>query len=190
VRGLGCGHRIAPVLERLDKIDGVTASSANYTGTLIRISVAAAANREGIADEVRKELSADDREPTRLQGDRLTEALRKEEWRGIGQIGELSAIEFRTLALARVRAFAEGEGLAEGVADKLLRLAEAEWDRLARSAEAKGTAQPPHKTDWVGRCSQFALAFFEQAKELLTADQLERLKQRLPSQARGRLSPE
>ena len=162
------------MLERLDQIDGVEASSANYTGTMIRISVSTAATREKVAEVVQKDLSAGNRKPARLNGVELKEALRKEEWRAIQQIGQLSAIEFRTLALGRVKAFVEAEKLGEGVADKLLQLAEREWERLAEVNDSKEAKTPPH---WKGRYSQFATVFCEQARELLTADQRERLSQ-------------
>lgn len=179
MRGLGCGHRIAPVLERLDKIDGVEASSANHTGTLIRISVKAGASRETVEAAVQKDLTAGKGNPTRLVGEELRKALQDEEWRGIDQIGQLSAIEFRKLNLDRVKAFVEEEKLGKDVADKLLKLAETEWDRLAKAAETKEGSQPPHEADWKGRCEQFGKAVAEQAKELLAAEQLERLRQAL-----------
>src|SRR5262245_37136372 len=38
VKGIGCGHMLRPVLASLDTVSGVTASAANYTGTMLRIS--------------------------------------------------------------------------------------------------------------------------------------------------------
>lgn len=143
-------------MERLDKIDGVEASAANPTGTLIRISVNATASKEKVAEAVEKELAADNGNPTRLVAEKLTKALKEEEWRGIDRIGQLSAIEFRKLNLDRVKAFSEQEKLGKDVADRLLKLAEEEWDRLKKTAEAKEGNQPPYRTDWKGRCDQFA----------------------------------
>jgi hypothetical protein len=91
----------------------------------------------------------------------------------------LSAIEFRKLNLDRVKAFTEQEKLGKDVADKLLKFAEAEWDRLAKEAEAKEGNLPPHKADWSGRCGEFAKMVVEQAKGLLAPDQLDRLHQAL-----------
>jgi hypothetical protein len=173
------------VLERLDKVDGVEASSANHTGTLIRISVKAGASREKVAAAVQNDLTASKGNPTRLMGEELRKTLQDEEWRGIDEIGQLSAIEFCKLNLDRVRAFADDEKLGKDVADKLLKLAETEWDRLAKEAEGKDRNLPPHKADWRGRCEQFAKAVGEQAKELLTAEQLERFRQALTFRVRG-----
>ncbi|MBX9584979.1 MAG: hypothetical protein K2X87_32135 [Gemmataceae bacterium] len=163
------------MLERLDKIDGVEASAANHTGTMFRITVKAGAEREKVAEAVQKDLAADNRNPTRITGDGLAKALKDEEWRDITRIGQLSAAEFRKLNLDRVRAFAEGEKLDKDVADKLLKLAETEWDRLVKEADTKGGVRPPHRTDWRGRCGEFAKVLVEKSKGLLTEDQRDRL---------------
>ncbi len=181
VKGIGCGHRLAPVLERLDKIDGVEASSANYTGTMIRITAKAGSDREKVAEAVQKDLAADKRNPTRITGDGLAKALKDEEWRGIDKIGQLSATEFRKLNLDRVRAFTVEEKLDKDVADKLLKLAETEWDRLMTEADTKEGNQPPHRTDWRGRCGEFAKVLVEKSKGLLTEDQHDRLGKSLTS---------
>lgn len=54
VKGIGCGHMLQGVLASLDKIDGVQASSANYTGTMIRVSMTPATNRDKVIEAVRK----------------------------------------------------------------------------------------------------------------------------------------
>jgi copper chaperone CopZ len=179
VKGIGCGHRLAPVLERLNKLEGVEASSANHTGTMLRVSVKTAAEREKVAAVVEKDLAADKRQPNRLTADELRKALKAETWRGQERVRELSAIEFRKLALDRVEAFSKSEKLADDVSAKLLSVAEKEWDRLAKAADTTEANQSPRKTDWRKRGSEFSKAFCEQAKELLTADQLNRLSQML-----------
>ncbi len=161
------------MLERLDKLDGVTASSANHTGTMIRVSVSAAADREKLAAEARTVLSAGSKKPTRLDGEEFTKALRGEKWRDLGRIGELSAIEFRKLALDRVRKFAEEEKLGSDLTEKLVTLAGEEWDRLATGVDPK---LPPHRADWSGRCKKFGGEFSGKAKGMLTGPQYERLK--------------
>lgn len=128
---------------------------------------------------VQNDLTTDKRNPARLMAEKLTKALQEEKWRGIDRIGQLSAIEFCKLNLDRVKAFAEEEKLSKDVADKLLKLAEQEWDRAVKAAETKEKNTPPHKTDWKGRCDQFAKVVVEQAKDLLTAEQLDRLRQSL-----------
>jgi hypothetical protein len=86
------------VLARLDEIDGVERSYANRAGTLLRLSVAASADPDRVTGEALRALG-NRRNPTRLADDERDQALGQEEWRGADRIDELSAIEFRTLAL-------------------------------------------------------------------------------------------
>jgi hypothetical protein len=163
------------VLEQLNTIDGVTASSANYAGTLVRVAMTPAADRDKVTEEVRKLLSA----PAWLTGHDLQVALRQEEWREFHQIGQLSAIEFRTLAIGWVKGFVEAEHIGDGAADQLLDLAERVWHRLIELTDRTEEKLPPHQMDWRGRCRRYAAEFGEQAKDLLTVDQRDRIKQLL-----------
>jgi hypothetical protein len=172
VKGLGCGHRIAPVLARLDKIEGVEKNSANRTGTMLRVSVVLLADRDKVADAVRQMLAKDNRNPVLLAGDEFKEALVKEEW---GSPGDLSAIEFRTFALHRIKTFAEAEKLDKEASSKLVKIAEQQWERMAKGGDCCGKVKQPG--DWVAQFKQFAASVPDQAKELLTADQTERLRQ-------------
>src|SRR5262249_24403232 len=85
---------------------------------------------------------------------------------------ELSAIEFQTLATREVRAFAEAEKLDENTTDRLVEMAEEEWERQAKAA---ANAERP---DWSARGAAVAGAFIDRAKGVLTAEQLERLKEK------------
>lgn len=135
------------MLEHLNTIDGVLASSANYSGTLVRVVVTATANREKVADEVDKHLSASDRKLAWLTGHDLQMALQTEDWRELHQIGQLSAIEFRTLTRAWVKGFAEVEGFATAAADQVVDLAMKAWDRLIEVADRTEEKRPPHQMD-------------------------------------------
>lgn len=168
-------------MERLDKIDGVKGSSANHTGTMLRISVKTGTDRDKVAEVVQKRLAGDNRDPVRLKDDDLKAALENERWRTKEQIGELTAIEFRKLTLERIKDFIQSERIAEETAGKLLKVAVARWDRLAQQAEVKEPKQLPHKIDWKWRCREFATAFTEDAKGLLTADQQQRFRQLVDS---------
>jgi hypothetical protein len=184
VKGLGCGHRIAPVLARLNKIEGVEKSFANRTGTLLRIAVLPLADRDKVAAAVREDLAKDDRKPVSLVGNELKEALAKEKW---GSPGDLSAIEFRTLALHRVKTFAQSEKLGKDAADKLMKLAARQWDCMKPDEDCckdccKSEQQP---ADWLAQFKQFAAAMPDQAKGLLTAEQAQRLKNTLTSRLRA-----
>jgi hypothetical protein len=86
------------VLARLDEIDGVERSYANRAGTLLRLSIAASADPDRVSGEALRVLG-DRRNPTRLGDDERDQALGQEEWRGADRVGELSAIERRTLIL-------------------------------------------------------------------------------------------
>lgn len=154
-------------------------SAANHAGKLIRVSIKTGTSRERVAGAVERELLALKGTPTRLTATESTKALQDEIWRGIDRIGELTAIEYRTISLDRVRAFVEQEKLDAEASDKLQRLAENQWDRLARSAPTKRGDGHPQKTDWQDRCAQFTKAMMEETTELLSADQRDRLRQEL-----------
>jgi hypothetical protein len=172
VKGLGCGHRIAPVLARLNKIEGVEKSFTNRTGTLLRISVAPSADRDKVAAAVRDDLTKDNRKPVLLEGEELQQTLAKEKW---GSPGDLSAIEFRTLALYRVKTFAQTEKLDKDTMPQLLKLAARQWDRLAQGEDCC----KQQSADWLTRFHSFAATLAESAKELLSAEQAKRLQEAL-----------
>jgi hypothetical protein len=171
VKGIGCGHRLAPVLDRLDKIDGVEKSSANWTGTMLRISVVSSADRDKVATAVCEDLTKDNRKPLPLAGEEFKKALVTEKW---GSPSELSAFEFRTLALRRVKTFTESEKLDKETSSKLMKIAEQQWERMAKGIDCCKKEQQP--ADWLDRFKQFAALVPDQTKELLTAEQIERLK--------------
>jgi hypothetical protein len=172
VKGLGCGHRIAPLLARLDKVEGIEKSSANRTGTMLCISVASSADRDKVAEATREILIKDNRKPVLLSGGELKQALANEEW---GSPGDLSAVEFRTFALHRVKSFAEAEKLDKEATGKLVKIAEQQWERMGKGGDCCGKVKQPG--DWVAQFKQFAASVPDQAKELLTAEQVERLRQ-------------
>jgi hypothetical protein len=174
VKGIGCGHMLRPVLASLDKIEGVQASATNYTGTMIRVTLTSTSDRAKVAEKVRKVLA--DNEPVALAGDELRLALAKEQWRETGRVGELSAIEFRAMALYRIKSFAQEEKLNKDTTDKLTKMVHDQWERLAQEAK-KGNATQPE--DWAKRCKKSIPVLLARAKEVLTDDQLERFKKAL-----------
>lgn len=173
VKSLGCGHRLAPVFARLEKIAGVEKTRSNVPGTMIRVSIAASADREKVAEAVLKDLTEDTRSPLRLNDEELKQSLEKEQWR---LPDELSSIEFRTLALDRVKGFADAAKLNQGVTDKLMKTTGELWDRLAQPAITK---QSSGNTDWTAFGAEFIKALDEQTKGLLSTDERERLQQAL-----------
>jgi hypothetical protein len=106
VTGLGCGHRLAPVLAALKQIDGVEQALANRAGTLLCIAFAPGADHQKVTAAAAKLLTKERFHPIPVPDADLQNVLDKEEWYLPGQ---LSAIEFRTLALGLVQSFAEGQ---------------------------------------------------------------------------------
>ena len=89
------------MLARLDRIEGVERSYTDGTGTLLRLSVAASADPDKVASEAVGVLG-EERTPSRLAGKEFDETLAQAEWRDAGRVRELSAIEYRTLAVRRL----------------------------------------------------------------------------------------
>ncbi len=161
------------MLEQLDQINGVTTSSANHSGGIIRISVADDALRADVAKKAHLVLAANDAKPSRLSGDKSIKALTQETWRGIDRINELSAIEFRTIIIDRLKMFAKNEKMSQEVTDQLIKIAKNSWEAQAKSIDIK---VPPHKTGWTKHCRSVADAFIEEAKPLLSDAQVRDLK--------------
>lgn len=166
-------------MERLNKINGVAESAANHAGKLIRVAIKPQASREEVAAAVEKELQALKGAPTPLSGADLTKALQDETWRGLDRIGELAAIEYRTVNLERVKAFSDQEKLESELSTKLLKLAENQWDSLAKEADGKQGNVSVNNVDWSERSAEFQRALTKEATALLTPDQLDRLRQEL-----------
>ncbi|QDV90787.1 hypothetical protein RAS2_18700 [Phycisphaerae bacterium RAS2] len=165
-------------MAQLEKVDGVEKAFANRSGRLIRATVSSAADREEVAGRLLKVLAVGTRKPVRLTGKEVKRALDKEEWRAAERVGELSAIEFRTLALRRVAEFVQEERIEKAKAEKLTEVAEEEWDRLVNRT-ASEDPKDPGKTDWSGRFRQFADVVAKRTESILTVGQIERLKRSL-----------
>ena len=185
VKGIGCGHLLQPVLASLDKLDGVEASATNYTGTMLRVSVINANDRAKVAEKVRKVLA--DNKPVALAGEDLKLAVEKEQWRETRRVGELSAIEFRTLALYQIKTFAHAEKLDKGTAAKLTQLAEDHLQRLLQEARKEKGILPEELGN---RCKKSIPAFLTQARKVLNDEQLERFRKMLFTPCRGEDRPE
>jgi hypothetical protein len=187
VKGIGCGHMLYPVLSGLDKLDGVAGSSANYTGTLVRVTLAPGADRAKVEAAARKALAEDAGEAVPLTGGDLRRALDQEHWRGASRIGELSAVEFKAMALYRIRKFVAAEKLDQVTANKLVAIAEGQWQRVTKEAAAAGKSPTP--MEWGRRCKQAMPAVLADAKGVLTAEQTERLKEAFATPCRGEDRP-
>jgi hypothetical protein len=187
VKGIGCGHMLQSVLASLDRVGGARASSANYTGTMIRVSLSHGAPACRVREAVRRVLARENYKAVRLAGDELKRALDQEQWREAARIGELSAIEFHTLASHRVQTFARSEKLDKKTADRLLAIAEQQWARICNEAANDGATQPE---DWRKRMRAALPAFVERAREVLTVEQVEVLEQTLNGECCDGACPE
>ena len=164
------------MLARFDKIDGVEKSLANRTGTMVRVSLTPKANREKVAMEVQRILTDQRRKPVLVKGDDLKAALAKEEWFETGRVGELSNIEFSILALrGRVKRFAQTEKLDKAATEKLVKIAEHQWNRFNARSEKDKDKQVDKNKDQEARAEKLARAVTEEAKGLLTAQQSQKL---------------
>jgi hypothetical protein len=160
------------VLAQLDKIPGVERTYANHMGNMIRVGLTTGANAGRIAEQVTKVLTQEKRTPVLLRDAELQQALDQERWRAAERVSELSLIEYRTLAVRLVRQFAQNEKLDKITTEKLVKITEDEWDRLGKESAAKDHGS----VDWRARCTERAAAVVNRAKSVLTAEQIERLK--------------
>jgi hypothetical protein len=175
VKGVGCGSMLAPVLSQTDGLAGVSHSYSNWTGTRLRISAAPGADRDKVAERARALLSADGRNPIRVDGSEFAHALQGEDWHSAARLVDLSSYEFRTIAKRRLAAFADAEGLDAGHRDKLVALVDQLWDRSAEGLDQPATQPGAYGEYWRARLDRFIGAYAERARDVLTPEQLQKL---------------
>ena len=66
-------------------------------------------------------------------------------------------------------------------------MADEQWERLAQEAKKEKATQPE---DWGNRCKKSIPAFLDQAKKVLSEEQLDRFKTTLTTPCRGDDRPE
>jgi hypothetical protein len=154
---------------------------------MIRISTTTAADRDKVAEAVRKVLADKNKKPVAISGAELRLAVEKQVWRETGRIGELSIIEFRALIPHKIRGFAKAEKLDQEAADKLVKIAERHWNRVIQEAKKEKTTQPDALLD---RGRKSLPLFLEHSKEVLTDEQVERFKKALTAPCREEDRPE
>jgi copper chaperone CopZ len=175
VDGVGCGHLLAPTLGEIDAMDGVTSSFSDWTGTLIRVSVAKTTHREAVAERVRAVLAASQQEPLRVAGDDLTRALQRKDWRGADRIFELTSYEFNTVAKRRINDFASAERLKQSERVRLLDLVDELWEKAAQALDTPKPESEAYAMYWRNRMNMFVAEYAQRARELLSAEQVEKL---------------
>ena len=175
VSGVGCGHLLAPALADIDRIEGVSRSFANWTGSRLRVSAARVAEREAVAARVGDYLATQQYGPSRVETNELGKALEGEEWRSADRIHELSSFEFRTHARQRVEAFAQREGLEQVTTDKLLRMVDGLWQESGRGKGTPPSDEAGYPAYWNDRISTFKALLVNRAAVVLTEQQAARL---------------
>jgi hypothetical protein len=175
VEGVGCGSMLAPVLARIDRVEGVSRGFCNWTGTRLRISAAPGSDRNNVAERVQALLAGEGHEPVRAEGKEFIEALQGEDWHSADRLVDLSSYEFRTIAKRRIAALADAEGLDPGRRERLMSLADQLWDRSAEGLDRPGSDPGAYGQYWRARLDRFVGAYMKRARDVLSPDQLEKL---------------
>jgi len=175
VKGVGCGSMLAPVLARIDRLEGVSRSFSNWTGTRLRISAAPGVDRNTVAERVQALLSADGRQPVDVAGKEFTQALQNEDWHSAARLVDLSSYEFHAVAKRRLAAFADAEQLDAAKRAKLMSLVDRLWDKSAEGLDQPGSEAGAYGEYWHARLDRFVGAYAERARDVLTAEQIEKL---------------
>lgn len=175
VIGVGCGHLLAPTMAQVNRIEGVSQSYSNWTGTILRISARPGADRDAVAERVLAFLAADGQDPGRVQGAEVATSLRNEDWRDLSRITDLSSYEFKTVAKRRINAFADNEKLDSTQREKLLNIVDGLWDKSGVGLGSPRLDAAEYAAYWQNRREKFVAAYLERARELLTPEQVQRL---------------
>jgi mercuric ion transport protein len=183
VKGVGCGSMLWPVLTRIDRLDGVSQSFSNWTGTRLRISLAPGPEAKVVAERVRDFLASDGRQPVAVNGSELTQTLRGEQWHNAAGLIELSSYEFRTVAKRRVGAFANSQKLDAAKRRKLLDLANQLWDKAGEGVEPPSPEPDAYGRYWHSRRDRFVSAFSAAARDVLSPAQVQQLLQQYREQS-------
>ena len=179
VGGLGCGHRLAPVMARIDRLEAVEQSFCNWSGQEIRVIARGAAQRELVAKRVMDMLGEENAKASRIDEAELEGRIDAQSWFGGAKIGELTAYEFRTVAKERAAAFAASEKLDEAVKQKLLAIVERQWEQHGAHPATKPSDAESYAGYWKPRMEAFKKAEAAEAKGVLSGEQFEHLKAKL-----------
>jgi hypothetical protein len=188
VEGVGCGHLLAPTLDRVDRIEGVSRSLTNWTGTMVRVVPAPGADPQAVARRVRAALDEGEYAPELLGGAAKAEALKKEHWRGLDRVHELTSFEFRTVARRLVESFAQAERLEKEKTSQLLKAVDEVWESSARGKKTPPADEEGYGAYWRDRLATFKAALLARVRDQLSAEQVDRLS-RLAEREAGNNEP-
>jgi hypothetical protein len=135
--GLGCGLELAPVLARLDQIEGVESSHASWDGRHFRIALRPAADEQHVARQAMALLDGSDvrRVESRWKRAELEDQRR---WFDADETLELSRHEAGVLAAQQAAALSEEIALDAPSSAQLLALLRAVLLRAFEHAHAQG----------------------------------------------------
>ena len=185
VGGVGCGHLLAPVIGKINALEGVDETFTNWSGQEIRVVTCCAMERDATAKRVEALLSAQKQKPQRIGEEaELEKRIKAQDWFGAQKVGELTAFEFRTVARQRAGAFALKEKLSDATKEKLLAIVERQWEKHGTLADTLPSDEEGYGNYWNSRLAAFKAAVATEAREILTAEQFENLKTTLA--ARGK----
>ncbi|MGH7179544.1 MAG: hypothetical protein ACREJC_19365 [Tepidisphaeraceae bacterium] len=176
VEGVGCGHLLAPMLARIDGIEGVLRTYSNWTGSVLRVSVAPGYDAPAVAERVRKFLTDEQQNPARIETEEAAATLRDQKWWDVVRIVELTSYEYRTFAMRQLIEFADREKLDAATRTKLTALVDEVWDK---SGEGLGPPSPQaddYAQYWHNRRQRLIELFVERAASLLKPEQVEKLR--------------
>ena len=141
---------------------------------MLHIAVTNLVKRQEIVDRAKQILQADASEVPDADAAR---AMISEDWRGPREVVELTSYEFHTHALRVLKNFAQREKLTDDVTARLARIVEDQWDASANASGSPNLDGDEYAKYWKSRCDSFIESAMNQAKYLLTSEQLTRLRQ-------------
>jgi len=173
VRGVGCGHRLAPVFRKLVELQGVQAMSTNWTGTELRLVAESTSQREQATKAVLAQLKSAGYEPVRLKDKDFAKALHQKWWDS-SDVDDLSAHEFETVMNSVLRQYAQREDLDTEATEKLLKINEQQWKRWK---ESKVDREASHAAQWSSRLAGIGKDVLVESAKVLKPDQAKDLQE-------------
>lgn len=170
VKGVGCGHALAPVFERLDQLEGVQSVSTNWTGTELRVIAKSANELEQAATAVFTELKSAGHEPIKLSDEEFTKAL-NQRWWDAADVSELSAHEFETLMNSFLEMYAQREDLDEELTRKLLKINKERWNIWRDNKLKDDNAGESYAAQWSERLALIGEDVLAESARLLKPEQ-------------------
>lgn len=176
VKGVGCGHALAPLFGRLDQLDAVQNVSTNWSGTELRVIAKSTDELEQAVTAVLTELKSAGHEPARLAGEEFAKAL-NQRWRDAADVSDLSAHEFETLMNSFLKMYAQREDLDEELTQKLLKINEERWSKWRDAKSKQDDAGKSYAAQWSERLAIIGEDVLTESAKLLKPEQAKDLRE-------------